>query len=190
MRYPWHVSAVVGVLLITGLRPCTRHVPAAPAVGASMPSFSLASSTESTFTESSLLGETWIAGFVCDECEGAVSQMGPILKELAGKIVEHKKPLRVLAISPSPPRNSTANNPILRVHGPKERVDALRERVVAALGADKASTWNRTFIIDDQGKLRGAYALGELGADEVYHRAQHVARDAMINRANHSTSDR
>ena len=54
---------------------------------------------------------------------------------------------------------------------PRETV-ALRDAVIRALG-DSAppDRWSRLFLIDDRMQLRGSYAMGDRGADEVYHRA-------------------
>ena len=190
MRYPWRISAVAGLLVITGLRPCTRHVPDAPSVVAPMPDFTLRTAEGSPATPSSLSGTIWIAGFVCARCKGATAEVGPTLADLSKRIATHSKPLRVLAIgSDTASQGETWSGDIglvptvtLALSGAPATVRSLKDHVATAFGPDQPRPWDRIFIIDDRGQLRGAYALGEMGADEAYHRAQHVARDAKRTR--------
>jgi hypothetical protein len=190
MRYPWHISTVVGLFVITGLRPCTRHVPDAPPIVAPMPDFALQSTTGAPVTPATLSPTIWIAGFVCVECKGATTEVGPTLAELSQRIETHSKPLKVLAIATDAPTDqgawseplSLASTTSLALSGPRETIASLKDQVAVAFGPDQPRPWDRIFIIDDLGQLRGAYALGEMGADEAYHRAQHVARDSKHTR--------
>ena len=197
MRYPWHVSAVVGVLLITGLRPCTRHVPDAPPVVGAMPGFTLQGAGGEARSLGDLAGHVWIAGFVAVDAAGPDGEVGEALVALAAKSRTHDKPMRFLAIGSRADRDTpdalaawaTARGlerPRCEwLAGPQGDTDAIRAQLVSTFGAQTSEVWAHVFIIDDRGKLRGAYPLGERGVDEAYHRAQHVARDS---RAAASTS--
>ena len=190
MRYPWHISTVVGLFVITGLRPCTRHVPDAPAVVAPMPHFELETAEGTPYEPANLASTIWIAGFVCGTCKGGTAEVGPTLAELSTRIETHNKPLKVLAIvtdAPSKPSTWIAPQGLapavsLALSASPASVASLKDQVAAAFGPDQPKPWDRIFIIDDLGQLRGAYALGEMGADEAYHRAQHVARDSKRSR--------
>jgi cytochrome oxidase Cu insertion factor (SCO1/SenC/PrrC family) len=188
MRYPWHVGAFVGIALITGLRPCTRHVPEPPPVVAPMPAFELLGAGGATVTNDALEGHVWIAGFVCVDCDGPGAPVGPSLHEIAERARTHDKPMRFLAIGVRADRDTPeamarwANGSRwLALGGAQGAMSGLRTGVVRALGGT-SETWSRLFIIDDRGNLRGSYALGERGADEIYHRAQHVARESRARR--------
>lgn len=189
MRYPWHVSGVIGVLLITGLRPCTRHVPEPPPIVAPMPAFDLLGPGGVTVTDKALHGDIWIAGFVCLDCSGAPAEIAPTLHAIASRVATHDKPMRFLAVgtqqgdTPEALAAWAASPDLpptrwLTLSGPQGATDALRAEVTRALGGQAPEIWARIFIIDDRGRLRGSYALGERGADEIYHRAQHVALES------------
>ena len=198
MRYPWHISTVVGLLVITGLRPCTRHVPDAPAIVAPMPQFELQDTEGANVTTESLASTIWIAGFVCAQCKGPTAEVGPTLAGLSERITTHKKPLKVLAIATDAPTNpgewgqamGLVAAGSLALTDTRGNVASLKDQVAAAFGPDQPKPWDRIFIIDDHGQLRGAYALGEMGADEAYHRAQHVARDSKRTRKMNTLSPR
>ena len=188
MRYPWRISGLVGILIITGLRPCTRHIPEAPAVIAAMPAFSLTRHDGASVGPEQLRGEVWVAGFACATCEGPPADISATLASLSQRIKTHQKPLKVLAFASDAGSGHTSwhlkkgydASVALALHGPAATIQSLKKEVALALESHEPDLWNRIFIIDHAGQLRGAYALGELGADEAYHRAQHVVRDAKI----------
>ena len=192
MRYPWHVSAVVGVLIITGLRPYTRHVPEAPPIIAPMPAFELSTATGEVIRTDDLLGSVWLAGFVCHGCTGPIANTGSTLRDIALRSITHGKPIRFLAIATDSVRDSAetmgqwaASHSLptdrwTNATGAQPVITGLRAEVIRAFKSDTPETWARLFIIDERAQLRGAYALGDRGADEAYHRAQHVAREARI----------
>ena len=188
MRYPWRISGLVGVLLITGLRPCTRHIPEAPPIIAPMPNFALSGPTSATATPEDLRGEVWIAGFACAKCQGPPADVSAVLAELSQRVHTHKKPLKVLAIASDVTRDSASwhlqqgfhETTSLALYGDDAAIQSLKFEVARTMKSEQPDLWNRIFIVDQDAKLRGAYALGELGADEAYHRAQHVVREAKI----------
>ena len=66
----------------------------------------------------------------------------------------------------------------LSLHGPAATIQSWKKEVALASNP-RADLWNRIFIIDHAGQLRGAYALVNR-ADEAYHCAQHVVETPKL----------
>ncbi|HRI09399.1 MAG TPA: SCO family protein, partial [Nannocystaceae bacterium] len=68
MRYPYVVAFFVGIVVVTAMRPLTRHVPDAPPVLYQVPEFHLVDHDGRAFDNASMRGKVWVVGFMFTSC--------------------------------------------------------------------------------------------------------------------------
>ena len=164
-RHPWATAAVVGVVTITAMRPFTRHIPDPPPVYGELPAVVIATAADEALDTGSLLGRTWVFGPLCDAC-GVRSTMTSALDALRQRYARSELPVSVYGLEIE--RDADRSKPLTQ---------ALRGAFDAPEAAQLAQSWPRVVLVDGQGRLRGAYAISELGLDETYHRTLHVLHD-------------
>lgn len=197
-RHPWGTAIVVGIALITLMRPLTRRVPDPPAVTGSLSGFSLLDARGDRFDDARLAGRVWVCGFYYVD-DPRPRQVTDALADLAIRFARVDRSIHVVGISVDPEHDtpervaryaSTFDAPLDRwdlLTGPPEAVRAvivdgfeapMGPRAIGPDGRVMVGRSDRLVIVDGEGQLRGSYPATRAGADEAYHRAQHVLRAA------------
>jgi protein SCO1/2 len=197
-RNPYVLAFVVGCVTVTLLRPFLRYEPKPPPVLGTLPAFSLVDPSGKPFGSAELAGKVWIASFFFTHCPSVcpliMSRMAELQRRFAAAGVAD---VRLVSITVDPERDTPE---VLRAAEPRYGVDPARwalltgptERVhelcVAGFkvpGLDAGALANgdiphttKVVLVDDTGHVRGYYDTDESGIDEVFHRAQHVLKEA------------
>lgn len=198
MRYPWHIATVVGLVTITVMRPCTRHVPDPPPVLAPLPAFALVDQDGQPFTAETMRGKVWVAGLIFTTCPSTCPKISRAMLDLQQRYARADVDVHLVSFSVDPEHDTPE---ILKKYAGHLEADESRWRFVtgsrAAMEAlvvggfasamDRSSGpggmidiahSTRLVLIDGEGNIRGHYSSDdELGIDEVFHRAQHVLRE-------------
>ena len=197
IRYPWHFGAVVGIVTITAMRPCTRHVPDPPAVMSQVPAFALVDQDERPFTSDALRGRVTVAGFMFTTCPSTCPKISRAMHSLQERYKQHKiADVQLVSFTVDPENDTPAVLKTYAGHlGADEAswrfvtgpVDAMRalvvggfstamDKQVGAHGMVDIAHTTKLALIDGDGNLRGYYSSDEQGLDEIFHRSQHVLR--------------
>jgi protein SCO1 len=197
IRYPWHVGTVVGLVTITAMRPCTRHVPDPPPVLSQVPAFSLVDHDGQPFTSDTMRGTVWVAGFMFTSCPSTCPKISRAMLDLQHRYAQHKLEIPLVSFSVDP-ENDTPE--VLKKYADMLGADTTRWRFVTGPLADMqklvvggfASAMDKQTdqagmvdiahttklaLIDADGNVRGYYSSDEVGIDELFHRSQHVLRE-------------
>ncbi|HEY8375443.1 MAG TPA: SCO family protein [Nannocystis sp.] len=198
MRYPWHFATVIGLVTITAMRPCTRHVPDPPPVIAALPAFELVDQDGQPFSRETMRGKVWVAGLIFTTCPSSCPKISRAMLDLQQRWARAGVDVHLVSFSVDPERDTPevlkkyaghleADESRWRfVTGPREAVEALviggfgsaMDRTAGPGGMIDIAHSTRLILIDADGNIRGHYSTDdELGLDEVYHRAQHVLRE-------------
>jgi len=197
IRYPWHFGAVIGIVTITAMRPCTRHVPEPPPVLAQLPEFDLVDQDGQPFSRASLRGRVTVAGFMFTTCPSTCPRISRAMLDLQRRYAEHDLDVQLVSFSVDPENDTPA---VLKTYAGHLEADpsrwrfvtgdleAMKTLVVGSFNSamDKKSTsagmvdiahTTKLALIDPEGNLRGYYSSDEVGLDEIFHRSQHVLRE-------------
>lgn len=200
IRYPWHFAAVVGLVTITAMRPCTRHVPPAPPVLSQVPAFELVDQDGQAFSLASMRGKVWVAGFIFTRCPSTCPKISRAMLDLQQRYARHDADVHLVSFSVDP-ENDTPE--VLKKYAGHLGADESRWRFVTgplpamqslvvggfqtamdreadkpgAPGMYDIAHTTKLALIDAEGNVRGYYGSDEVGLDEVLHRAQHVLRE-------------
>jgi protein SCO1/2 len=194
--YLW--AFLLGVVVLTLMRPCLRRVPAPPPVQGSLPGFTFVDDAGRPFGPERLRGAVWIVHFFsigCGaECAGTLRSLGEIRRAYAELKIDG---IRVLSLSVDPQHDTPE---ALRAFeaaqgedpgrwvvatGAAADLDAFARRVYGPPPSgepvpagdtplDAVARAGRLVLVDPEGGLRGTYASDASGIDEIYNRAQHV----------------
>lgn len=192
---PWYKSPytwafIIGIVTLTLLRPCTRHVPEPmPSLGEVPAWLSGVSAT--------LGGATLLTFYVerCAPCEATIAGLTGVTRELSRTpyephiqvVVAHPPGVSLDAVTKHyayEPRWSTleVEIPDLWQRGGFARALVDGEPLDEDLG--RFLTSGAVWIVDDAGALRGPLgAATDEAANETLHRVQHVARAKVIDDA-------
>jgi cytochrome oxidase Cu insertion factor (SCO1/SenC/PrrC family) len=205
LRSPFVWAFLLGIVILTLIRPCLRRVPAAPPVTGRLPGFAFVDFQGRRFGPERLAGAVWIIHFFyrgCGaDCAAAMNSLKEIRQTYADLRIEG---IRVLSLSVDPGSDTPER---LAAFAAAERADPARWLVAtgepaellafaaAAFGQEAPAgggapagpgdgpplAWlaraGRMLIVDPGGGLRGTYAGDAAGMDEVYNRAQHVREE-------------
>ncbi len=198
-RHIWVIAAVLGIVTLTVLRPFLRHVPDPPPVMFELPDFELVRADGTPFRRADLAGHVWVVSFFFTSCPSTCPRVTRAMKSLAERYDAHDLPVRLLSISVDPERDTpevlarygeTVGADPARwtfVTGPKEAVYDLLEngfrlgvgqREEQGDGRYDIAHSTKLALVGPEGGVRGYYGIDELGLDEVFHRSQHVLREA------------
>ena len=196
-RRIWAISFVLGVVTLTLIRPCTRHVPEPPPVMFDLPAFTLTDERGQPFTRASMEGEVWVASFIFTSCPSSCPAVTRAMRSLQDRYDRMDIPVRLVSFTVDP---ETDTPEVLRAHAQEVGADSQRWRFVTGtlpsiqqlveggfrLGVGpKAATEaglydiahaTKLALVGPEGGVRGYYGIDEQGLDEVYHRSQHVLR--------------
>ncbi len=198
IRYPWHFGAVVGIVTITAMRPCTRHVPDPPPVLSQVPAFELVDQDNRPFTSESLRGHVTVAGFMFTSCPSTCPKISRAMLSLQERYAQHKiADVELVSFSVDPEHDTPevlkkyaghlgADEQSWRfVTGPLAAMKALvvggfasaMDKQMGEHGMVDIAHTTKLALIDAEGNIRGYYGSDEQGLDEVFHRSQHVLRE-------------
>lgn len=198
-RYPWHIAvvALAGFLLV--IRPVLRHVPDAPPVLYQLPEFALLDQDGQPFTNETMAGRVWVAGFIFTNCPSVCPRITSAMARLQERYEKHDVDVGLVTFTVDPAVDTPQ---VLSAYA--EGVGADRDRWRFVTGDVEAArtlviegfrlpvepepvkpdgTYDivhsmRLAIVDGNGGVRGFYETDEMGLDEIFHRSQHVIRDA------------
>ncbi len=198
-RHIWLIAGLLGVVTLTALRPFLRHVPDPPPVLFDLPDFELTRSDGTPFRRADLEGHVWVVSFFFTSCPSTCPKVTRAMKALAERYDAHDLPVRLLSISVDPARDTpevlagyarTIGADPARwtfVTGAPAAVRALVEkgfrlglggREPTDDGAYDIAHATKLALVGPGGGVRGYYGIDELGLDEIFHRSQHVLREA------------
>jgi len=200
-RNPWLWGALLGMAIVTLLRPVLRQVPEPPPPGEALPAVRLEGPGGPLVVPDDLTGRVHVVALVEAECpagtcprvlaavaalarrqaEAAVASDVLLLAvgdgDAAGAVAAaaarlRADPARVRALSGSDPAGCAVARAAL--------AGLAGGRAVSCAELGSLAHAARVALVDDRGRLRGLYATSDLGLDEAHHRAVHVARSAGL----------
>ncbi len=200
-KNPWLWGAVIGVVIITLMRPLTRYEPDAPPVLHELSDFSLTTPDGKPFTTASFAGGVTIVDFMFTRCESFCPDLSRKMAKLQKRYDDWGiAEIKLLSISVDPDYDTP---PVLTEYarrfnanhtrwtfltGPLDTVKSVVEgsfktamgpAIANDAGVIDIAHSGKFALVDEQGRVRGFYATDEDGLDEVFHRAQHVLRDQL-----------
>jgi protein SCO1/2 len=202
-RNPYVIAFVIGCVTVTLLRPLLRYEPKPPPVLSELPAFSLVDSAGKPFGSEALRGRVWIASFFFTHCPSVCPLLMTRVGELERRFRENGiDDVTLVSITVDPARDTPE---VLRAAEPKYGVDPARWKLLTGTLADVHSLCVNGFkvpgfdgsgmvdgdiphttklvLVDPQLRIRGYYDSSPEGLDEVFHRAQHVLKEARATAA-------
>jgi len=188
--YLW--AFLLGVVVLTLMRPCLRRIPAPPPVQGTLPGFTFVDDAGTSFGPERLRGAVWIVHFFyigCGaDCAPTLRSLGEIRRTYTDLGIEG---IRVLSLSVDPEHDTPE---ALRAFETAHGADPGRWLLATGAAADldafareifgphahgdtplsEVARAGRLLLVDPEGGLRGTYASDASGIDEIYNRAQHV----------------
>ena len=197
-RNPYVWAFVIGCVTLTLMRPLLRYEPKPPPVLGQLPTFSLVDTHGKPFGSAELSGQVWIASFFFTSCPSIcpvlMSRMASLQQRFRDAGIDA---IRLVSITVDPatdtPERLLAAEPRYGVdEGRWHLLTGTRDQIAALLtsgfhvpGLDGIATADgdiphsaKVVLVDGQGRIRGYYDTDELGLDEVFHRSQHVLKEA------------
>jgi hypothetical protein len=179
LRYPFLWAFLLGVMVLTLIRPCLRRIPEPPPLTGRFPEGALVDQGGHPFGRDTMRGAVWVVAFLqegCGEpCDGALRRLREVDEAYAGSRVDGIRLLSVVA-GPEGLKGRSASAGA----GPSSWVFASGDPAVvldlatAACGIAEPAPPGCLAIVDAGGNLRGHYAADADGFNEVYNRARHV----------------
>jgi protein SCO1/2 len=185
-KNPWVLAFIAGVITLSLIGPCTRHIPDAPPALASVPIFAFPDSSGQPFGSNQLSAGPYILGFVSAVChlpECVALNRGLERIRSQYKVGEVEIPVIGVIVDDGRPADPGARPPLDDVKTlTATKADA--QPLMAALATIGKVTvknpWDLGIVlVDSQGRCRGLYATDDDGVDEALHRAIHVLRDEL-----------
>lgn len=196
LKNPYVWGFLVGIALLTALRPLLRRIPEPPPVVGHVPEWTLVADDGRPFGSADLRGTVYVASFFFTRCTSICPAiMRGVARLQAGFDERGDDGIRLVSISVDPEHDTPD---VLRAYARDLGVrperwtlvtgdaESVRRLVVdgfkTPLGApsqapatpiDIAHT-GKLVLVDGAGGIRGYYGTDDLGLDEVYNRARHV----------------
>lgn len=204
LKNPWVLAFLIGVITVTAIRPFLRFEPDPPPVQFELPAYSLIDQDGQPFGSEQLEGKVYIASFFFTNCVSICPVLTQKMAMLQQRYDEAGvEGIELVSISVDPDADTPE---VMREYGERfartERwhmltgeLTTIKQLLVegfkVAVG-DKESLGEdldglnvydiahsaKFVIVDQQGRTRGHYDTDEMGLDEIFHRSQHVLRDA------------
>ena len=198
LRNPFIWAFFAGIILLTLIRPLTRHLPEPPKQLSLLPAYSLVAADGRPFGSQELAGQVYVANFIFTRCPSVCPKLTAAMAELQGRFDEAGvDDVHLVSISVDPEYDTPQRlSNYGRAHGADpERwtlltgeLSAIRSLVFEGfrtpLGepdpdgnlVDIAHA-TRFVLVDDEGGIRGYYDSDAEGVDEVFHRTRHLLRE-------------
>jgi protein SCO1/2 len=196
LRNPYVWAFVIGIVVLTAIRPLLRHEPDPPGVLWRLPTFRLTAEDDTPFGSDDLKGRVWVANLFFTRCSSICPHLTRAMSALQRRYDEAGvDSVRLLSITVDPEHDSPE---VLRAYAREHGIDTKRWRLLtgapgpirtlvegglrAAMGQapppggdlfDIAHA-GHLFLVDGDGGVRGFYATDAAGLDEVFHRSRHV----------------
>lgn len=194
-RYTFLWAFLIGIIVLTLIRPCLRRVPAPPPVQGTFPVVRLIAADGTAIDPVSLKGSVWVVSIESVPCLEACAERRARMLELKDALAGfHLGGIRLLSLEvetarptdPAPDHMETyepdPNRPVAAPPpppaGPADPSPPLW--LAARLDEDDLEAFGglenlgRLLLVDAEGGLRGWYAADQDGFNEIYNRAQHV----------------
>ena len=205
-RNPYVVAFVVGCVTVTLIRPLLRYEPAPPPVLSELPAFSLVDTAGKPFGSEQLRGRVWVASFFFTHCPSVCPALMARMAQLEKRYRDAGiADVHLVSITVDPERDTPE---VLRAAEPRYGVDPARWTLLTGPRAAIADVATQGFkvpgldvrrevdgdiphttklvLVDTQNRVRGYYDATDEGIDEVFHRAQHVLKEARSGSRNTS----
>jgi protein SCO1 len=166
LRFPFLWAFLLGIVVLTLIRPCLRRVPEPPPVQGMFPAVELVGAGSGIIRGVSLRGNVWVMSVEAQPCGAPCRERQGRMKELADAFTQfHLGGIRLLSLEVGPDIPVDPQPPLwLGARMSEDELDAFGGG--ARLG--------HLLIVDEAGGLRGWYQGDKDGFNEVYNRAQHV----------------
>lgn len=166
LRFPFLWAFLLGIAMLTLIRPCLRRVPEPPPVQGTFPMVELTGTGGGVIRGVSLLGSVWVLSFENQPCDAPCRERRGRMKELADAFKDfHLGGIRLLDVDIGPDVPADPAPPLwLAARIGEDELDAF----------GGAARLGHLLIVDPSGGLRGWYQGDKDGFNEVYNRAQHV----------------
>lgn len=198
VRNPYVWGFVIGIVMLTAIRPFLRRIPEPPPVLFQLQEYSLVGMDGKPYGSADLRGQVYVANVFVTSCRSICPAIMKAMARLQDGFEQRNiRGVRLVSISVDPEHDTPA---VLREYARGMGVDPLRwtlltgdpeeVRRLVVLGfktpvvvppsggpgpIDIAHT-AKLVLVDGSGRIRGYYGSDGLGLDEVYNRAQHVLR--------------
>jgi protein SCO1/2 len=194
-RNIWAISFVLGAIAITALYPFTRRIPDPPPKLYPLPSYELVDHRGEPFTDQTLQGKVWVAGFVFTSCKSTCPAVTGSMKELRARFDRNNLPIEMVSFTVDPEvdtvkvladyvESSDAENERWRfVTGEPRAVEALvaegfklgvGDRIDKEGGLYDIAHSTKLALVDETGAVRGYYSTDAEGLGELFERADRV----------------
>ncbi len=199
LKNPFLWAFVIGIVTLTLLRPLLIHRPDPPPVGWQLPEFTLTDQLGEPFGSRDLAGDVYVASFFFTSCPTICPRLMEQVKKLQWGFDEYDvEDVRLISISVDPETDTPER---LAAYAEGLGVDPARWRLLTGDRAEIRRLLEQGFkvamgqrseddamfdiahsaklvLVDPQGGHRGYYDTDDEGLDEVFHRSQHVLREA------------
>jgi len=191
---------VVGVVVLTAIRPLLKREPPPPPVIGQVPAFSLVDQDGHELGSEQLRGQVYIAAFFFSRCPSICPTLMKSMRRIEDAYRDRGiSGIRLVSITVDPEYDTPER---LRAYAAElgaeparwtlltGDIEAIRRLAVdgfhVPLGSEQVlpgglidiAHSGKLILVDGQGGIRGYYDTDESGLDEVYNRAQHVLREA------------
>ena len=206
-KHIWLIGGLFGAITITAIRPLLRHVPDPPPVLFELPDFALVDDHEQPFTDDTLRGKVWVAGFVFTSCPSTCPAVTRAMQDLHARFARNDIDVEMVSFTVDPRRDTPQ---VLRAYAEQAGADehwrfvtgdpaaihaVVRNGFKLGIGdpapvADDAALYDiarstQLALVDPEGNVRGFYGIEpDQGLDEIFHRAQHVMAEARKRQRN------
>jgi len=198
LRNPYVWGFVIGIVMLTAIRPFLRRIPEPPPVLFQLQEYSLVGMDGKPYGSAELRGQVYVANFFSTNCRSICPAIMKGMARLQDGFAQRKiQGVRLVSISVDPEHDTPE---VLTEYAKGMGVDPLRwtlltgdPAAVRRLVVDGFKTpvvapppggpgpidiahTGKLVLVDGLGRIRGYYGSDDMGLDEVYNRAQHVLR--------------
>jgi protein SCO1 len=194
-KYPYAFFFVVGVLIITGIRPLMRKIPPPPPVIGAVHNFELVNQLEKKFGSKELEGSAYVANFIFTSCTTVCPVSSQKMAALQKRFKENNVSVNLVSFSVDPETDLPA---VLLEYAKKYEAQEnwyfltgsvpsieralnsflmqLEPKQQDSHGIMDIAHSSKFALVDFKGGLRGLYSSDEKGQDELFHRTLNLVR--------------
>lgn len=202
-RNVWVIMGLGGIVTLTVIRPFMRHIPEPPAVMFQLPAYALVDHQSRPFTPDTMRGKVWVAGFIFTSCPSTCPVVSRAMGELRERFDSMGHDVEMVSFTVDPTHDTpevladyfgtlgvTTDKWRFVTGDPQQVISLVRDGFKLGVGDREAGPDDVAYdiahstklaLIGPDGGVRGYYGIeAEEGLDEIYHRAQHLLRDARV----------